>query len=63
MDAITASAREKIEKAGGTVELIEKKVMRPKFVAKDGSKKTPGKPRIRRGNGKAKFNESANADA
>ena len=63
VDAITSSAREKIEKAGGTVELIEKKAMRPKFVAKDGSKKTPGKPRIRRGNGKAKFNEPANADA
>ncbi|HEB53656.1 MAG TPA: 50S ribosomal protein L15 [bacterium] len=58
VDALTASARAKIEKAGGTVELIEKRVMRPKFVAKDGSRKTPGKPRIRRGNGKAALNPS-----
>jgi len=40
------------------VELIEKRVMRPKFLAKDGSKRTPGKARIRRGNGKAKFAET-----
>lgn len=35
--AITATAREKIEKAGGTVELIETRSMRDKFVRKDGS--------------------------
>lgn len=56
VDAITSSAREKIEGAGGTVEIIEKRVMRPKFIAKDGSRRTPGKARIRRGSGKAKFN-------
>ena len=55
VDAITGSAREKIEAAGGTVEVIPQRVMRPKFIAKDGSKRTPGKPRIRRGAGKAKF--------
>jgi large subunit ribosomal protein L15 len=49
VDAITASAREKIEKAGGKVVLIEKKPRRDKFVAKDGSKRKPGSPRIRRG--------------
>lgn len=54
VDAITQSAREKIEKAGGTVEVIETKKMRPKFVAKDGSRRTPGQPRIRRGAKKAK---------
>lgn len=48
VDAITASARTKIEKAGGTVVLIEKKPRREKFVAKDGSKRKPGSPRIRR---------------
>lgn len=48
VDAITASARAKIEKAGGKVELIEKRAMRPKFTAKDGSKRAPGTPRIRR---------------
>ena len=58
VDGLTATAREKIEAAGGTVELIEKRVMRPKFLAKDGSKRTPGKARIRRGNGKAKFAET-----
>lgn len=58
VDAITATAREKIEGAGGTVEIIEKRVMRPKFIAKDGSKRTPGKARIRRGNGKSKFAEA-----
>lgn len=56
VDGLTKTAREKIEAAGGTVELIEKRTMRPKFVAKDGSKRTPGKARIRRGKGKAKFN-------
>ena len=55
VDAITGSAREKIEAAGGSVELIPQRVMRPKFIAKDGSKRTPGKPRIRRGAGKAKL--------
>jgi len=47
VDAITASAREKIEKAGGKVELIAAKPRRPKFVAKDGTKRTPGTPRRR----------------
>lgn len=47
VDAITASAREKIEKAGGKVEVIEKASHRPKFVAKDGTKRTPGTPRRR----------------
>jgi hypothetical protein len=42
VDAITTSAREKIEAAGGKVEMIEKTPMRPKFVAKDGSKREPG---------------------
>ncbi|MCA8950897.1 MAG: 50S ribosomal protein L15 [Planctomycetes bacterium] len=46
--AVTASAREKIEKAGGSVELIETKQMRPKFVAKDGTARKPGVPRRRR---------------
>ena len=55
VDSITGTAREKIEAAGGTIEILEKRVMRPKFIAKDGSKRQPGKPRIRRGNGKAKF--------
>ena len=58
VDAITTTAREKIEAAGGTVEVIERKQMRPKFVAKDGSKKAPGKPRIRRGRGKSALNET-----
>ena len=48
VDAITASAREKIEKAGGKVIVNEKLVYRPKFVAKDGVKRTPGAPRTRR---------------
>jgi len=48
VDAITKSAREKIEKAGGTVEVIPVKQMRPKFVAKDGSKRVPATPRRRR---------------
>ena len=34
VDAITKSAREKIEAAGGSVELIPAKQMRPKFVKK-----------------------------
>lgn len=49
VDAITASARTKIEQAGGKVVLIEKRPHREKFVAKDGSKRKPGSPRIRRG--------------
>lgn len=48
VDAITASAREKIERAGGTVEVKEKRAMRPKFTAKDGSRRKPGSPRLRR---------------
>lgn len=48
VDAITASAREKIEKAGGKVLVNEKLVYRDKFVAKDGTKRTPGAPRTRR---------------
>ncbi|MBZ0151061.1 MAG: 50S ribosomal protein L15 [Planctomycetes bacterium] len=47
-DSVTKSAREKIEAAGGKVELIEKKQMRPKFVAKDGTSRKPGSPRLRR---------------
>lgn len=45
VDAITATARTKIEQAGGTVQLIEPRPRRPKFVAKDGRKRTPGTPR------------------
>jgi len=48
VDAITATAREKIEKAGGQVLLNERRVVRPKFVAKDGSKRAPGSKRTRR---------------
>ncbi len=40
-DAVTASARAKIEQAGGSVELIPQKAMRPKFVRKDGTKSAP----------------------
>ncbi len=47
VDAITATAREKIERAGGTVVVAEQKAMRPKFVAKDGNKRVPGTPRRR----------------
>jgi len=49
VDAITKAARIKIEQAGGTVELIPQKLMRPKFVAKDGRQRSPGTPRSRRG--------------
>lgn len=49
VDAITKSAREKVEKAGGTVVMIERLAHREKFVAKDGSRRKPGTPRIRRG--------------
>ena len=48
VDAITATARGKIEQAGGKVVLIEKKPHRDKFVAKDGNKRKPGAPRVRR---------------
>jgi large subunit ribosomal protein L15 len=40
-DAVTTTARAKIEQAGGTVELIAQRGRRPKFVRKDGSKSTP----------------------
>jgi large subunit ribosomal protein L15 len=53
VDAITGPARAKVEQAGGKVELIEKKPHREKFLAKDGSRRTPGGPRIRRGRGRA----------
>lgn len=36
-DAVTASARQKIEGAGGTIELIEPKVHREKFARKEGN--------------------------
>jgi large subunit ribosomal protein L15 len=49
VDAITKSARDKIEKAGGTVVMIERRPHREKFVAKDGARRQPGTPRIRRG--------------
>ncbi|HEX5053531.1 MAG TPA: 50S ribosomal protein L15 [Planctomycetota bacterium] len=48
VDAITAAAREKIEKAGGTVLVNEKKAHRAKFVARDGSTRKPGTKRTRR---------------
>lgn len=48
VDAITASAREKVERAGGTVLVNEKRAMRPKFTAKDGTQRKPGSPRLRR---------------
>jgi large subunit ribosomal protein L15 len=47
VDAITTTARAKIEQAGGQVQLIEPRPRRPKFVAKDGTKRTPGQPRRR----------------
>lgn len=47
VDAITKTARAKIEQAGGQVQMIERRTMRPKFVAKDGTKRTPGTPRRR----------------
>lgn len=40
-DAVTASARVKIEQAGGKVELIPQRVNRAKFVRKDGSTSKP----------------------
>jgi large subunit ribosomal protein L15 len=48
VDSITETARAKIEKAGGSVQVIEKAARRPKFVAKDGTKRAPGTPRRRR---------------
>jgi len=42
VDAITATAKEKIEKAGGTVQVVSRKQNREKFVAKDGTRRTPG---------------------
>ena len=63
VDAITASAREKIEKAGGTVELIEALKMRPKFVAKDGTQRAPGAPRRARARAVAARESSAAAAA
>ncbi|GAB4140721.1 MAG: 50S ribosomal protein L15 [Planctomycetota bacterium] len=42
-NAVTASAREKIEKAGGKVELIERKTNRPKFIRKDGTSSKPAR--------------------
>lgn len=44
-DGVTATARVKIEQAGGKVELIPQKVHRPKFVRKDGSTSKATKPR------------------
>ena len=43
-DAVTASARTKIEQAGGTVDLIARRAMRPKYVRKDGTSSKPEKP-------------------
>jgi large subunit ribosomal protein L15 len=40
-DAVTASARVKIEQAGGAVDLIAQRQARPKFVKKDGTKSVP----------------------
>lgn len=45
VDAITATAKQKIEAAGGKVEVRAVKPMRAKFVAKDGSVRKPGAPR------------------
>jgi large subunit ribosomal protein L15 len=47
VDAITASAKAKIEAAGGSVELKPRKVYRDKFVARDGTRRKPGSPRLR----------------
>jgi large subunit ribosomal protein L15 len=44
-DAVTESARAKIEAAGGKIDLIPQKVNRPKFVRKDGSKSAPRTPK------------------
>jgi large subunit ribosomal protein L15 len=42
VDAITGSARAKVEAAGGKVELIPTRQYRPKFTRRDGSVSTPG---------------------
>ncbi len=41
VDAITTSAREKIEKAGGSVEILSRMQHRPKFVRKGQTEPTP----------------------
>ena len=41
VDAISASAKEKVEQAGGSVEIIPQKQMRPKFVRKGDTEPTP----------------------
>ena len=43
VDAISASAKEKIESAGGSVEMIPAPLRRPKFVKKGQSEPTPAK--------------------
>jgi large subunit ribosomal protein L15 len=48
-NAVTASAKTKIEQAGGAVELIAERVYRPKFVAKDGTRRKPGSPPPKKG--------------
>jgi len=52
VDAITATAKDKIEKVGGTVLVNPRKQNREKFVAKDGTKRTPGSPRRNTGSSK-----------
>ena len=53
VDAITVSAKEKIEKAGGTVVVNSKRPHRAKFVAKDGSTRKAGTPRLKSGRRKS----------
>lgn len=53
VDAITASAREKIENAGGSVEMLPQPTRRPKFVRKGDTEPTP------KGGKKASANASA----
>lgn len=48
VDAVTKTARTKIEAAGGKVELNPVRPRRDKFVAKDGTRRKPGEPRLRR---------------
>ena len=38
VDALTKSAQQKIEAAGGSVELLPQRTMRPKFIRKDGTR-------------------------
>lgn len=52
-DAISASARSKIEAAGGTVELIPARQRRPKFVRKDGSRHPRAAAKAARPGGKS----------